>query len=71
MTWKFFLYDWGGLNAALFQVMNQGMSAFFAPLAWVFSNLLGNYWTAPLVMLGLWGWSKSAGETHRALAIRQ
>lgn len=24
MTWKFFLYNWGGLNAALFQVINQG-----------------------------------------------
>lgn len=71
MTLKFFLYDWGGLNAALFQVINQGMPTILAPLAWVFSNILGNYWTAPLVMLGLWAWSRSARESNRALAIRQ
>lgn len=71
MTLKFFLYDWGGFNAALFQVINQGTPTIFAPLAWVFSNILGNYWTAPLVMLGLWAWSRSAREPSRALAIRQ
>ena len=32
MTWKFFLYDWAGLNVALFQVINQGTPAGLVPL---------------------------------------
>lgn len=71
MNWKVFLYDWGGLNVALFQLIRQGAPAAFAPVAWIFSNLLGNYWNAPLVMLGLEAWSRSAGDTGRVLAIRQ
>lgn len=70
MILKFFLYDWGGLNGALFQIINQSTPAIFMPLAWVFSTLLGNYWSAPLVMLGLWAWSRSAEENNRVLAIR-
>lgn len=70
MTLKFLLYDWGGLNGALFEVINQSTPAIFMPLAWVFSNLLGNYWSAPLVMLGLWSWSRSTEESSRGLSIR-
>lgn len=70
MTWKFFLYDWGGLNAELFHTINQGTPASFAPLVRFF-GLVGNYWTAPLVMLGLWGWSRRVSNTSRAFAVRQ
>ena len=27
MSWKLFLYDWGGLNIALFQAINTGTPA--------------------------------------------
>lgn len=68
MSWKFFLYDWGGLNIALFQAINKGTPAPLELLAWFFS-LVGSYWTAPLMMLGLWGWSKSATIPARGAAI--
>lgn len=71
MTWKFFLYDWGGMNAALFHFINQGTPSNFAPFAWIFSNVLGNYWNAPLVVLGLWMWSRSVNEISRATTIWQ
>ena len=32
MSWKLFLYDWGGLNIALFQVINTGTPATLEPL---------------------------------------
>lgn len=70
MSWKLFLYDWGGLNFVLFQVINQGTSACLAPLAWFFS-VVGSYWTAPPAMLGLWWWSRMAIEHQHAFAIRQ
>jgi signal peptidase II len=34
MSWKFFLYDWGGLNIAMFQAINTGTPAALGPLAW-------------------------------------
>lgn len=68
MSWKFFLYDWGGLNIALFQAINTGTPAALGPLAWFFS-LVGSYWTAPLMMLGLWWWSKSATDPGRGVAV--
>ena len=71
MNWKAILYDWGGLNSALFQLVNEATPPILMPLAWIFSNFLGNYWTAPLVMLGLWAWSRSTAEAERALAIRR
>jgi len=37
MTWKFFLYDWGGLNVALFQAINTGTPAALGSLVWFFS----------------------------------
>jgi len=69
MSWKFVFYDWGGLNVALFHTINTGTPAAFGPLAWFFS-LAGNYWTAPLMMLGLWLWSKFAADPARAHAVR-
>lgn len=69
MSWKFVLYDWGGLNVALFQAINAGTPTALGPLAWFFS-LVGNYWTAPLMLLGLLVWSKSAVNPARAHAIR-
>ncbi|AJA11775.1 lipoprotein signal peptidase (plasmid) [Sphingopyxis fribergensis] len=68
MNWKPFLYDWGGLNVALFQAINAGTPAAMDPLAWVFS-IVGSYWTAPLMMLGLWYWSKSATTPARGAAV--
>lgn len=69
MSWKCILYDWYGLNVALFQAINAGTPATLGPLAWFFS-LVGNYWTAPLMLLGLWWWSKSAANPVRADAVR-
>ncbi len=68
MSWKFFLYDWGGLNIALFQAINTGTPVALGPLAWFFS-LVGSYWTAPLMMLGLWWWSKSATNPARGAVV--
>ena len=69
MSWKFFLYDWGGLNIAMFQAINTGTPAALGPLAWFFS-LVGSYWTAPLMLLGLWWWSKSATNPTHGRAVR-
>lgn len=71
MNWKAILYDWGGLNSALFQLVYEATPPILIPLAWIFSNVLGNYWTAPLVMLGLWAWSRSTAAADHALAIRR
>ena len=68
MSWKFFLYDWGGLNIALFQAINTGTPATLGQLAWFFS-LVGSYWTAPLMMLGLWRWSKLAINPARGAVV--
>ena len=70
MSWKFVLYDWGGLNAALFQFINQGTPTALAPVAWIFSNLLGNYWTASLFVVALWAWSRRVEEVGRGVAIQ-
>ncbi|WP_447737802.1 signal peptidase II [Rhodanobacter soli] len=70
MSWKFFLYDWGGLNIALFQAINMSTPAALEPLASFFNLVIGNYWTAPLMLLAMWGWSKSAHDPTRADAIR-
>ena len=70
MSWKFFLYDWGGLNVALFQAINAGTPTVLEPLASFFNLVAGNYWTAPLMLLAMWGWSKSAPDPMRADAIR-
>ncbi|CAM6747136.1 Broad mercury transporter MerE [Leclercia adecarboxylata] len=51
MSWKFFLYDWGGLNIALFQAINMSTPAALEPLASFFNLVIGNYWTAPLMLL--------------------
>ncbi len=56
MSWKFFLYDWGGLNIALFQAINMSTPAALEPLASFFNLVIGNYWTAPLMLLAMWGW---------------
>ena len=71
MSWKSVLYDWGGLNGALFQFINEVTPPLLMPLAWLFSNVLGNYWTAPLVMLTLWARSRSTMAAGRTLAIRR
>ncbi len=60
MSWKFFLYDWGGLNIALFQAINTGTPASAGTAGIVLHLVIGNYWTAPLMLLAMWGWSKSA-----------
>jgi len=71
VSWKAILYDWGGLNAALFEAVNHGTPPSLAPFAWLFSSLLGNYWTAPLLILGLWRWSSARGEAPRAALGRR
>lgn len=68
MNWKFILYDWYGLNVDLFQVINSETPSSFKPLA-VFFSIAGNYWTTPLMVLGLLLWSKSATDPVRADAI--
>lgn len=70
MSWKFFLYDWGGLNIALFQAINTGTPTVLEPLASFFNLVIGNYWTAPLMLLAMWRWSKLAPVQTRADAIR-
>lgn len=70
MTWKFLLYDWAGLNAVLFRIINQSTPSSLSPLAWMFSNILGNYWNAPLVMLGLWLWTRSTNQISQNSKIR-
>lgn len=70
MSWKFVLYDWGGLNLALFQAINAGTPAVLWPLASFFS-LIGSYWTAPLTVLGLWAWSKASSDPARARIVRR
>ncbi len=69
MSWKFVLYDWAGLNLALFQAINTGTPPMLEPLATFFS-LIGSYWTTPLTLLGLWGWSKSTADPARAQAVQ-
>lgn len=56
MSWRF-LYDWNGLNVALFQAINGATPPALDPVAIVFT-LIGSYWTAPLMVLGLWSWRK-------------
>lgn len=71
MSWKFFLYDWAGLNIALFQAINTGTPAALGPLVWFFS-LVGSYWTAPLMMLSLWWWSKlTTNPAHGAVVLHR
>jgi signal peptidase II len=56
-------------NTALFQAISVGTPAALGSLAWFFS-LTGSYWTAPLILLGLWWWSNSATDPARARAGR-
>lgn len=69
MSWKFVLYDWAGLNFALFQTINTGTPPMLEPLATFFS-LIGSYWTTPLTLLGLWAWSKSTADPARVRAVQ-
>ncbi len=68
MNWKFIFYDWYGLNAELFEAINAGMPVTLGPLVW-FLSLVSNYWTAPLMLLGLWGWSRFALLPAQANAV--
>ena len=70
MNWKALLYDWGGLNYALFHAINQGTPAGFA-LAATLLGMAGSYWTAPPLGLGLWWWAKADSRLDRALLIRR
>jgi len=56
-------------NTALFQAINAGLPAALGPLA-SFLSLAGSYWTAPLILLGLWRWSNVATNPARARAVR-
>ena len=70
MRWKALLYDWGGVNHALFHTINQATPAGLAPAVKLL-GMAGSYWTAPLFALGVWWWMKSAGKPDRALLIRR
>jgi len=70
MNWKFLVYDWGGWNVAMFSAINSATPSTLDPVAWFFS-LIGNYWTAPLLLLTLWWWSVSVSNPARACAVRQ
>ena len=69
MNLKFVLYDWGGLNAAIFQAINMGTPESFDLLALIF-GYMGSYWTAPIAMVALWIWHRAAIDGRRADAIR-
>lgn len=62
MSWKFVLYEWFGWNVTLFQEIYSHSSSTLTPLISIF-GFAGNYWTAPLMVIGLWLWSRS--ETER------
>lgn len=70
MSWALVLYDWGGWNREIFLLVNEGTPAMFLPLAKLFSYLLGNYWTAPVVMRGFWVWSRTTSDVDRSLELR-
>lgn len=69
MDWKFLFYDWGGLNLAIFEFINAGTPAELEVLAWLFS-ILGSYWTAPMMLAGMWLWSRSASNPARGTTGR-
>lgn len=62
-------YDWGGLNQTLFHLINSTTPEVPSPLV-QFLTLAGSYWTAPVVMIGLWLCGVYAGDARRALAFR-
>ncbi|GAA0188959.1 MAG: phosphoesterase [Cupriavidus sp.] len=70
MSWTAILYDWGGWNREIFLLVNEGTPAMFLPVATLFSYVLGNYWTAPAVMIGFWVWSRTTPEVGRSAALR-
>ncbi|MGX6566956.1 phosphatase PAP2 family protein [Cupriavidus necator] len=70
MSWKAILYDWGGVNQALFLRINEATPKNLMPLAELFSNILGNYWTAPVIIVGFWGWSRMTADARCSVAIR-
>jgi signal peptidase II len=69
MTLKFFLYDWGNLNLTWFQAINASTPVMLEPLARFFSAV-GSYWTAPLMLMGFWWWSKATPDAACAAAVR-
>jgi signal peptidase II len=62
------LYGWGGLNEALFHLINGATPQSLAPLVQFFT-FAGSYWTAPAVMVGLWLSAKRTSGEGRANAI--
>lgn len=49
MILKSILYDWGGVNSAIFHAINGTSHAVFKPLV-VLGNLVGNYWGLPILL---------------------
>lgn len=68
MIWTQILYGWGGLNEALFHLINGATPQSLAPLVQFFT-LAGSYWTAPAAMIGLWLFAKRTDDARRANAI--
>ncbi len=68
MNWAHAFYDWGGLNEALFRVINGATPQGLSPLV-QFLALAGGYWSAPAVMAGLWLHARRAGAKHQAKFI--
>lgn len=70
MIWTQILYGWGGLNEALFHLINGATPQILAPLVQFFT-FTGSYWTAPAVMVGLWLSAKRTSGEGRANAINR
>ncbi|PIT81073.1 signal peptidase II [Limnohabitans sp. 15K] len=68
MTWTQILYGWGGLNEAIFHLINGATPPSLASMV-KFLALAGSYWTAPTVMVGLWLLAKRTDDARRANAI--
>lgn len=59
---RYWLYDWGGWNADLLLRVNSSLPHEWVPVAeWL--SLLGSYWGAPVLLIGLWAWRR-AHPTH-------
>lgn len=68
MNWAHAFYGWGGFNEALFHQINGATPQ--APSALIqFFALAGGYWSAPVVMAGLWLHARRTDDKRQAMSI--
>lgn len=65
MNWAHAIYGWGGLNEALFHLINGATPQGLLPLV-QFLALAGGYWSAPAVMAGLWLHARTTDDKHHS-----